>query len=258
MGDYLTNLLNRTEGKEIILRPRPRARFEGATIENGWGSLESDPVVETQSGNWRKQTPREIQMPLNLSELSGNPMENKGTGVERSPESVGLRTESEVRQLEPSPEIQSTRRSVRSIPLEATVPPTVKPMEQRKPLVKTSSLRPAQLSPQVTSLPPQDVPSASSKGFVEKKLPVSTKRIPVANQRVLTPKIAPLENRQVQEMGARSESASNDPAIHITIGRLEVKAVPPPPSPVRRKPKRHSSIMSLDEYLRRRANEKRT
>ena len=43
-----------------------------------------------------------------------------------------------------------------------------------------------------------------------------------------------------------------EPTIHVTIGRVEVRAVTPP-APSSRKGRDASPVMSLDEYLRTRA-----
>jgi hypothetical protein len=37
--------------------------------------------------------------------------------------------------------------------------------------------------------------------------------------------------------------------VHVSIGRIEVRAVQPPPEPRRREPAK-SAVMNLDEYLR--------
>ena len=50
---------------------------------------------------------------------------------------------------------------------------------------------------------------------------------------------------------ARNDSSSPR-AIHITIGRIEVRAVHPPPEPVVQRPRPASPKISLDEYLKQR------
>jgi hypothetical protein len=46
--------------------------------------------------------------------------------------------------------------------------------------------------------------------------------------------------------------APSPPSIHVTIGRVEVRATPPPPAGSRDKPTL-PPVMSLEEYLGRRA-----
>jgi hypothetical protein len=48
-----------------------------------------------------------------------------------------------------------------------------------------------------------------------------------------------------------SRAATASPTINVTIGRVEVRAVPPP-AQHRAKPK-PSSVLSLEDYLRQRA-----
>lgn len=50
---------------------------------------------------------------------------------------------------------------------------------------------------------------------------------------------------------ARPATEQEAPTVHVMIGRIEVKAMPPPPAPVTRRSA--SSIMSLEEYLRQRS-----
>lgn len=54
---------------------------------------------------------------------------------------------------------------------------------------------------------------------------------------------------------AAPDRASESPVIHVTIGRIEVRATPPP-APAKRVPQPAQS-MSLEEYLRSRAGDKR-
>ncbi|MEM1053944.1 MAG: hypothetical protein AAGI52_00340 [Bacteroidota bacterium] len=40
------------------------------------------------------------------------------------------------------------------------------------------------------------------------------------------------------------------PTIHVTIGRVEVRAVTPPPPTPRRQAERPAPVISLDEFLK--------
>jgi hypothetical protein len=65
---------------------------------------------------------------------------------------------------------------------------------------------------------------------------------------VTPPRITPLlEQRSAREEEPSVEAAST---IHVTIGRIEVRAVPPVPPPS--KARTLSPSLSLDDYLRRR------
>ncbi|WP_375448791.1 hypothetical protein [uncultured Nostoc sp.] len=49
------------------------------------------------------------------------------------------------------------------------------------------------------------------------------------------------------------EDLETPPVVQVTIGRVEIRATPPAPPPSRPKPRPAPSVMSLDDYLRRRA-----
>jgi hypothetical protein len=44
----------------------------------------------------------------------------------------------------------------------------------------------------------------------------------------------------------------NEPIIQVTIGRIEIRAVPAAPEPLKKRPEQ--PVMNLNEYLRQRAN----
>ena len=67
--------------------------------------------------------------------------------------------------------------------------------------------------------------------------------------RVIVPRVA-IYSDAVERLGAR-RAAPPEPTVHVTIGRVEVRATPPPaPAPAR---ERGPRAMSLEEYLRGRA-----
>jgi hypothetical protein len=76
----------------------------------------------------------------------------------------------------------------------------------------------------------------------ERELPARSGVQPVVSKIRSLPPIAPLP----------PASATVLPAINVTIGRVEVRAVPPP-AQQRRKPKA-AAVLSLEEYLRQRAS----
>ena len=62
----------------------------------------------------------------------------------------------------------------------------------------------------------------------------------------LTPASAPTQSQNLDRPAAA-------PTIHVTIGRVEVRAIlPPAPAPPRATPVRASSLLSLDAYLKQR------
>jgi len=66
------------------------------------------------------------------------------------------------------------------------------------------------------------------------------------------PQITTYAESSQQRQNVSAEPPEAAPTIHVTIGRLEVRATPPPSSPKNEKRSR-APVMSLDEYLRQRA-----
>jgi hypothetical protein len=63
---------------------------------------------------------------------------------------------------------------------------------------------------------------------------------------------APSGHEQARNLRAARNDASSPRPIHITIGRVEVRAVHPPPEPVPRRPAPVSPKISLEDYLKQR------
>jgi hypothetical protein len=63
---------------------------------------------------------------------------------------------------------------------------------------------------------------------------------------------APLLNRETRETAITRQS--EPPVIRVSIGRVEVRATPPPPVPAAPVPDPPRPAMSLDDYLTRRAD----
>ncbi len=68
--------------------------------------------------------------------------------------------------------------------------------------------------------------------------------------------VSPKPIHSNSQMAAESESPSAEPVIHVTIGRVEVLAVPPTEAPKPQKNSRPNPVMSLDEYLKNRDQER--
>ena len=64
-------------------------------------------------------------------------------------------------------------------------------------------------------------------------------------------KIAPLKDRQPQPVYTNRRAGQPQPTIHVTIGRVEVRAVQS--SPAQTKSRTPTPVMNLDDYLKRRS-----
>lgn len=103
--------------------------------------------------------------------------------------------------------------------------------------------------------------NANAGSLSEPLIPI---RIPPALTRssVIRPVNSPMPRRSGEEAfgGSRmpiAPGAEFEPAIRVTIGRVDVRAVFPAPTPRRTQPVRSKASLSLDEYLKRRGREQR-
>lgn len=76
----------------------------------------------------------------------------------------------------------------------------------------------------------------------------------MAARTLATPSAIPLpsaEHRYLSDFGAQQRVTDSEPAIRVTIGRVDVRAVLPTPPPRRVQPARPKPGLSLDDYLKR-------
>jgi hypothetical protein len=107
------------------------------------------------------------------------------------------------------------------------------------PLIKPNQV-PSQLSPSVTPSPPK--PSGASPSIEPQRAAT------------LLPRVVPLQAMPFLRPAARQGDEPRASAdIHVTIGRVEVRATTTTPVRTQAKPAA-TPAMGLDEYLRRRAN----
>lgn len=94
----------------------------------------------------------------------------------------------------------------------------------------------------------QSDPAPSSQESIRSIRPTATASQP-KSQTIVQPEI---KQATAPSVPARQALSKEPPAIHVTIGRIEVRAVHPPPEPVRRRPAPASAKISLEEYLKQR------
>ena len=80
-------------------------------------------------------------------------------------------------------------------------------------------------------------------------LVVRTTPTPLPASPLLQPRVTVVER---QPPPVRPEAPAAEPVIQVTIGRIEVRATPPPAQPSRPRPAALPAL-SLEEYLRRRS-----
>ena len=101
----------------------------------------------------------------------------------------------------------------------------------------TATLRPARADAVSLTTPPAQLPARDEDQPPAPELRQRTNAVP--------PWVDPAQGRRPEPPGA--------PTIHVSIGRIEVRAAPPPPAPPAPRPdRRPTPALSLNEYLRRR------
>lgn len=150
--------------------------------------------------------------------------------------------------------VERIHKNVEQTLLSAPAPPSPLTPEQ----TRVSALRPQTVEPQVIERPvvvPQTIiqqqpPERTAREILAEPRPLPPARVAVA------PQITPQPKPALSERPAREEPPpDSEPSIHVTIGRIEVRAVPAE-QPVRR-PAPPAERMSLDDYLRRRGERPR-
>jgi hypothetical protein len=163
---------------------------------------------------------------------------------------------SRAEQPEPAePVVRPTRQAPSRRPLDpATVEPVIRPATGSAPSETRAISKSSRDSPIVRA------PIGDAKAKSETP-PAVAPMTPAVRPAVPTvPPIIPASSRS--DRTANSRAPRGDPssprAIHITIGRIEVRAVHPPPEPLpQQRPAPASPKISLDEYLKQRNGARR-
>jgi len=253
MSDYLGNLITRTVDPAFAVRPGLPSLFQPAAIrepKNG-PEFEQESFVEQT----RVTGPSEYLEPMALS------IPTPRQGVVR-----GLRQT--IPEISPARKIQEARQESEPVPLAASIPESVQPRifpqagptlredglskstqcrsdSIKSPLLEIAASASHEVSAQeetrrsepAIALRPVVVPEPR-----ERELPALSERQAIVRTIRPLPPIAPLP----------PAAAPASPAINVTIGRVEIRAVPPP-AQERAKPK-PARILSLEDYLRQRAS----
>jgi len=239
MSDYLGSLVDRTLGLGPTIEPRLRSRFEPVTPD-------SAPILVEESR-----------------------VEESGPGIGRP-----TRTDGPPSRDDPSMDRKGARRAPRA----AEEPPT--PLV-REPVAETSRPRPGRAEPPEivgsredevsllvpTALSPRSRRDSSDERPGDPRRPVESAKAapgppaggavgPIVPRFITATPVAPEPVRERRADGTPPPPAA--PVVHVTIGRVDVRArfVPPPP-PAASRPAPSAPGLSLDEYLRRRNGDRR-
>lgn len=273
MSDFLSSLLARNNAiepgddarREESLRPRPRSRFEPPALGSRSPAMEGGPDEA-------------LSAPVEFSHPPAGPP--GAAGVEnRAGRGTGSRRDAARGLEEPQPvTLPGERREFSPAALSAVEPPSQEPVRaQAQPLAAPWAKAGLPVEPAETGRMQTSGRAAVHRGRLDPAaFPVTDSAAGLASQRSsqeraaeqnigqgelqkpapLTPaRAAPAELPRQGPLALTPHPAeqAQQPVIHISIGRVEVRAVQASPAQPQNQSRRPNPVMSLEEYLRRRS-----
>lgn len=247
MSDFLTRLVQRQSGTLATIQPRTRSMFAPAG-DRPDSPMPDLPAIEpaTSSGETHQspEAPRDSITPMRPLSTALDTQRRVAVPVNASPATL-LATG--LRESEPPGEPPL----VNSVAVPSVDMAKGPPMPLRNQSVKSDE--------HASGVSPRD----------GARLPEQRSQAPAGHARAVTPPprlvesqhtgstsrgTAPSSLMATGHQGQRGDDAgapSSEPPVHVTIGRIEVTALPEPPVPKRKSPARPPA-MSLEDYLARR------
>jgi hypothetical protein len=221
MSDYLQTLVGLARGTEARVRPVVRSHYETPLAEPT--APRPEIIEETPGKITRSPRPAEsFSAPVaDVAAPASKPSDRKSPAADRSPAIPAKEPSGENVLLFPSS------------PSADRVPPVANAVAHHEPTASRRSPTPPSqqhLRPSRRETPVPDVPP---RGFRPQLIPRSTS----------APAVRPVEN------------SPRPPDIHVTIGRIEVRAAPTPERATPRS-KPSAPALSLDDYLKTRDGRK--
>jgi hypothetical protein len=255
MSDYLGNLIARTFASAVPVRPQLASLFEPAPVSREKLSrpkFEQENFMERPPTTGRSE--RVVPMPMRRQSVLREPMQ---TVPEISPARKILKPgpESELALLPTSVPGQSNVQKASRI--FSRLPPPLT-LREDKPSNSTRGR-----SDIIKSPLPEVVASVSYEGIVREEAgsfqpATALKPVAISERREResltrsTPQAIVPTIRALPPFAPLSPARAPPPTINVTIGRVEVRAMPPP-AQQRARPK-PAKVLSLEDYLRQRAN----
>lgn len=288
MSDYLSNLVDRSLDRADVIQPRLPSLFEpvrgiSSPISGFWGqeeqAIEQNFTDEINTRNVAKQDrpiansfvqASEQRSDTSLASLRLPGLFSPTTAIQRSqppnrslsdseqpaPLSQSEPTSSPVHRLDIQslflkPPIAEPQIAERIVSVEKSeiatqpAPSPVQPVEPNRSAVQPLIFDPPLVAVQNAAAGSKESPSANDlfPGQDPPMLRLISENMPLS---LIRPAIQAVEPEMIE-----SASPSSTPVIHVTIGRIEVRATAPanPPS---NQTRQKSPVMSLDEYLHQR------
>ena len=287
MSDFLTHLVQRALSPTAEVRPRFLSRFETAhspapmTDADFAGGEVPPPRAPAQTANQFEDAPKNSAVPTeqNFSprSVSATPQTPRAANAPRAAAPVVEAAPAEIDLPAESPDSFSIappdspreragewlRGNQPSSPRTTALPAVATPLSAEKKSQanphadRTTSSIPSS-SARVDSV--GDVrPSAESllhPDATRAPVPAPSARKPLEIHATKSPAPRPAQSAAARAPAPRVAAAapvaeaSGPPPIHVTIGRIEVRAITPPAAPAARRPERPTPHLSLDDYLR--------
>lgn len=248
MTGFLTQLAARGLGQVDVARPRPVSRFEPSgpssasplapptTSDTDGIDMAAEETRPAPPSN-RQRSPRGAALAFTDEPSDGEaPRSTSRRATAAAPTATGqvsvAPTVTPSTPPAPTVSVMVRESGARHVGDEPPGLPAIRPLTEATPSATASS------APGVAPLSPVPTPPASH---------TRAERI------VVQPEVRPLAERPTPPSSALSlPPTSSGPTVHVTIGRLEVRATPPPPPARTTRPTEPSPPVKLDDYLRRR------
>jgi hypothetical protein len=222
MADYLTNLASKTLSIGETVRPRRVSIFEPVWSEETIIDAPNSISVRTDSVADSPISPRDAQP--------------SAADREKPAPHPALASPPGSHELRRRPSTTSTLGRLDLMPAEERASNS------------DQAARGKSAEPVASAVPPEAQPPRAEVGrrIRESGQPTVLKRLEAVRSLVSTP-VSPVPRRSPDEPST----------VRVTIGRVEVKAPPPPAPPAERKPASQAPTLSLDEYLEQRRSGRR-
>ena len=227
MSGYFQSLLARSRTPSSVVRPRVASMFEPPHISDA-------PPVEESS----------------TAETSPEPMR----AVREAPSIAARVSEQQTHAAARAPEVQveevaapANQRRVSATPAEAKIMSTPRPEPRIETAVERVVSRLPAPPPSAAEMPP--APAITRELQQTREIHETVREQRTLVDRTILERVASAGRRpQVRSVNSQS-AAAPEPEIHVSIGRIEVRAVNEPSNP-RKAAQQHPPVMGLDEYLR--------
>jgi hypothetical protein len=221
MSDFLQGLIARSRAHSDTVRPRMASIFEPAAIIPQLEEIPGEQLEETAAG----EPAGEMRPRPRLRERMGPP--------ETVPVQQPVSTRSSAEPAVEAPRITRT---------------TAAAEETRLAIHKSVAL-PASADPPRLAPPAVEAPVLHQTREVRE---VFDHRQTLVERTVRELPATPPRHQSAPRLNAAEDQTASEPVIHVSIGRVEVRAVIE--SPAARQERKPSPVMGLEEYLRGRAN----